>query len=433
MQIEVFLDGQWRHAADLAGAAGSRHGAVRLSYSPDYAADHLFASDLRALSVRLPVDFGEREYAIWPSFLIDLLPQGAARRRIERAASGKLTEWDLLRRGAFNPVGNLRVVPDELPPALPHAPFALEQMIRRADEFLDYAAGVGAAVTGATDTQGEAPKFWIVQDAHGNFYPDDGRCDEFAVKHFLLKFPVPEAGPNALRILRNEAAYQRVARAIGIRTTDDLPQYIDGALLVPRFDRRGQAGNVVRSGVESLYSVAGVVEPGQPLRHDQVLIELARVLTGFDHELREYVWRDLLNLALGNRDNHGRNMAILKDTDGTIRLAPIFDVGPSFLDARAITRVVRWDGEQQGRLDWSAIIDRIGIRAREANVSIDTQRLACALGDFGDVLHTLPQLLRDCDVDAEIIDQRAGNIEQLATKLAALPRSEMSGHAPSAP
>ncbi len=85
------------------------------------------------------------------------------------------------------------------------------------------------------------------------------------------------------------------------------------------------------------------------------------------------------------------------------------------------------------RIETFAIIDRLDIRAREANASIDTQRFACALGDFGDVLHTLPQLLSDCDVDEEIIDQRAGNIEQLATTLAALPRSERSGHAPSAP
>jgi serine/threonine-protein kinase HipA len=429
MRIEAYIGGRWRHCADLTGESGSRQRAVRLTYAADYAVEHLFASDLHALSARLPVDLGERQYAIWPSFLIDLLPQGAARRRLERVAGGELTEWDLLQRGAFNPVGNLRVIPDQTAPTLTHQPFALEQMTRRADEFLEYAAGTGAAVVGATDTQGEAPKFWVVQDSLGNWYPDDGRCDEFAAKHALLKFPVPESGHYSQIILRNEAAYQRVARQLGLRTTDEAPQFIDGALLVPRFDRRGSPGHVERLGVESLYSVAGVSEAGQSLRHDQALIELAQVLTDFEGELREYVWRDLFNLALGNRDNHGRNTAILKDTDGSIRLSPIFDVGPSFLDARAIVRVIRWDGEEPGRLDWRTVIDRIEIRAREADVKIDAQLLACAFGDFGEAMHKLPQLLSKNGVDDFIIEQRREDIDRLAKSLADLPSTRRSAHA----
>ncbi|HEY5754407.1 MAG TPA: HipA N-terminal domain-containing protein [Steroidobacter sp.] len=104
MKIEVYLEGQWQHCADLTGEPGNRQRQVRLTYDADYAAEHIFARDLRAVSVRLPVDFGERTCATWPAFLIDLLPQGAARRRLERAAETELSEWDLLQRGALNPV-----------------------------------------------------------------------------------------------------------------------------------------------------------------------------------------------------------------------------------------------------------------------------------------------------------------------------------------
>ena len=434
MRIEAYIDGQWAPCADLTGNDGNRQLPVRLSYTADYAANHLFANDHHALSVRLPVDFGERTYATWPAFLIDLLPQGAARRRLERVAGAELTEWQLSMRGAFNPVGNLRVLPDELPPPREHRPFTLLEMIRRGDEFLEYAAGVGAAVTGASDTQGEAPKFWVVQDKDGQWYPDDGGCDTFAVKHALLKFPVPEAGLNAQRILQNEAAYQRVAQRLGIRTTQELPQFIDGALIVPRFDRRVRAsGGVDRLGVESLYSLSGITESGQPLRHDQVIVEMAQVLTEFDAELREYIWRDLLNLALGNRDNHGRNTAILKDTDGTIRLAPLFDVGPTFLDARAITRVLRWDGEQPGQPNWQVILNRLDIRAHEAGIELDVQQVPIALGDFAASMHELPKLMRACDVDPLIIEQRLPEIERLARSISDYPRTEMSHDAPSPP
>jgi hypothetical protein len=52
-----------------------------------------------------------------------------------------------------------------------------------------------------------------------------------------LKFPVPESGEFARQILEHEALYQRVAQRIGLRVTQQLPEYVDGALLIPRFDR----------------------------------------------------------------------------------------------------------------------------------------------------------------------------------------------------
>ncbi len=38
-------------------------------------------------------------------------------------------------------------------------------MVSRGDSFIEYAHEVGATVAGATDTQGEAPKFWVVEAA----------------------------------------------------------------------------------------------------------------------------------------------------------------------------------------------------------------------------------------------------------------------------
>lgn len=295
-------------------------------------------------------------------------------------------------------------------------------MTQRGDEFLEYAAGTGAAVTGATDTQGEAPKFWVVQDASGQWYPDDGNCDAFANKFALLKFPVPEAGANAERILRHEALFQRVARRVGLRTTEELPEFVDGALLVPRFDRR-RTPQVERLGVESLYSVTGVADGArEPLRHDQVLFELAELLTSFDDELCEYVRRDLFNLAVGNRDNHGRNTAVLKDVDGTMRLAPIFDVGPSFLDGRAIARVIRWDGERASGHEWRTVLDRLNDRSADhrahgGGVQIDVTRIARCMHEFAEQIAQLPRVMAECEVDPAIIEQRQPEIDRLATSL----------------
>jgi len=81
----------------------------------------------------------------------------------------------LLERGAANPAGNLRVHPPRASAFRAHPGFALEQMIERGDAFIDYAYEVGATVAGSTDTQGEAPKFWVAQDLQGRWHPDNGQ------------------------------------------------------------------------------------------------------------------------------------------------------------------------------------------------------------------------------------------------------------------
>lgn len=423
MEIDIHLNGSWCSCAGIAlvdETQSSRRGSVTLKYQADYALENLHARDFRALSVRAPVDLGIRTLVRWPSFLIDLLPQGAARKRLERGLESPLSEWNLLERGALNPVGNLRMRPAAAPMRRNHPGFDLEDMIGRGDAFTDYAHEVGATVAGSTDTQGEAPKFWVVEDESGRWHPDDGYLGDIARRYALLKFPLPEAGQRATEILRHEAAYQRVAAQLGLRVTPQLPEFIDGALLIPRFDRQSTSQGETRFGVESLYSITGVLDSAQtPLRHHEALIALRGCLTDFDGEILEYFRRDLLNLAMGNRDNHGRNTAILKDTTGSIRLAPIFDFGPSFLDARAIVRSMHWDGEQSDRTNWNTVLSNLSTRFNDANLVLaNVSEIAKALGNFAQDLEKLPDLMRECGVADTIVEQRRAPIQALIYGLA---------------
>lgn len=128
--------------------------------------------------------------------------------------------------------------------------------------------------------------------------------------------------------------------------------------------------------------------------------------------------RDLLNLALGNRDNHGRNTAVLKDVDGSIRLAPLYDFGPSFLDGRAIARTLRWEGEEPGQRDWSHILRNLKTRFEEAQVDFQHwPSLTIAMRDFSRVIERLPALMRECGVAPYIMDQRRDDIARLAAEL----------------
>jgi serine/threonine-protein kinase HipA len=425
MDFEVHLGGTWHRCATvelLEEAQNSRNGPVRLQYEADYAVNHLGARDHRALTVRAPVNLRTRDLPHWPSFLIDLLPQGAARKRIERVNNSPRSDWVLLGLGAVNPVGNLRVRPAEERVHRTHPGFELRDMVSRGDEFVEYAHELGATVAGATDTQGEAPKFWVVEDEKGRWHPDSGALGFAVRRHMLLKFPVPEAGELAREILQHEALYQRVGQILGLRVTRQLPEFVDGALLIPRFDRLFLGGAELRLGVESLYSITGVLDSAaNSIRHHEVLIALANCLTGFESELWEYVQRDFLNLALGNRDNHGRNMAVLKNLDGTLELAPIYDFGPSFLDARAIARVIRWDGEEAGRRDWTHIVRNLQTRLEESGIELTNwPGLLQSMRGFADKLDRLPGLMRECGIAGHIIEQRLPEIERLAQDLRAL-------------
>jgi serine/threonine-protein kinase HipA len=422
MDFDIHLQGAWHQCASvnlLHEGEESRNARVLLQYEADYAVEHLGARDHRALTVHAPVDLGTRDLQNWPSFLIDLLPQGAARKRIERANSAALSDWALLGLGAINPVGNLRVRPREPRLQREHAGFELREMVSRGDAFVEHARELGATVAGATDTQGEAPKFWVVEDENGRWHPDSGALDFAVRRYMLLKFPVPEAGEFAKDILAHEALYQRVGQRLGLRVTQPLPEFVDGALLIPRFDRRFVNGAEIRLGVESLYSITGVLDSAATaIRHHDVLIALAGCATDFESELLEYLRRDLLNIALGNRDNHGRNMAVLKNSDGSLELTPLYDFGPSFLDARSIVRVIHWDGEAPGRRDWDRIIGNLATRLEEAGVVFKNwSALVGWMRGFAAKLDGLPTMMSACGVTLRIIQQRRQEIERLAAEL----------------
>ena len=83
-----------------------------------------------------------------------------------------------------------------------------------------------------------------------------------------------------------------------------------------RFDRQVSAQGIERSAVESIYSLAGVTVPGSRMDHVEVINLLTRLWIEAGQRVEipglvaEYLRRDLINLILGNSDNHGRITAI---------------------------------------------------------------------------------------------------------------------------
>jgi len=110
--------------------------------------------------------------------------------------------------------------------------------------------------------------------------------------------------------VRNEAAYMRVATALGIRAHADLPTFHGDVLLVPRFDRIASDWKVVRLHQESVASILRLSGFDLPPTLYEVVAGIRKVVTDPSAETLEFIKRDVLNLAMRNSVNRARNTAV---------------------------------------------------------------------------------------------------------------------------
>jgi len=417
--VQIFLDGRWKTAAvfepDARKLDKGIAGGGRLQYDIDYAVTYL-GNRAAELIPGLTVGFELFRFAQWPPFLVDLLPGGAGRRawlkRMQAENDGPQMDWHLLTKGAGTPPGNLRIAEAVLTPPPDHFKFGFPRrdIIEQRERFLDYAEERGAHVAGASSVQGEAPKYLIAEDHAGMFHAEGALPDEKIKQFWLVKFPRgSRTDQRNQQVLRNEASYLEVARKFGIRTGEPLV-YENDVLFVPRFDRKVSDGLVERLGMHSLYAVTNIPGFGATVRHDTYCLALAEVVADPVQELREYLRRDILNLALRNTDNHGRNTAVLR-TKGQVGLSPLFDFAPMFLDPEGIGRVSRWEDERPGNQpEWALICEKF----KNLMAPIETRTW---LADLGESVKRLPEIMQECHVDDEIIRRLTGWIGEVATGL----------------
>ena len=339
---------------------------------------------------------------------------------------------ELLARGTIAPVGNLRIkqsVPDHsVKKAIEERRFPLQSVVERQVDFLEYAQQMGAASGGATGAGGEAPKLllrltnddqvWIDTWQDENHRPD---------LPMLVKFPRGQRSTDDCDILRAEYHYYQELASLGVATIDtEQMRLVEGerypSLWLPRFDMQYLDGTWVRYGLESVYSLVGAA-PGTFLHHGETIRQLISLLRAqyrvqeqgavFDSErfTLEWVKRDLLNIAFGNSDNHGRNTALLKRPEG-IGLAPVYDFAPMKADPEGVTRTTQWGTplEVGGEYDWQGIADTL------ADV-IDPERVMEELRALALNLEGVDERLAARGVPARILDMPAVGLRTINTRL----------------
>jgi len=421
-EIEIFLDSAWHSAAtfqlkDTDERQKGYKGSGFFEYDLSYAYKHLNATAIDAVSGLYPVNFEIHTTTAWPSFLLDILPSGANRKYFLNELgipNNPNADWPLLLKGGGNPPGNIRIAQAAPVPAHEkiHKGFDFEDVVSRAEYFIEYAKQNNAPVEGSSGAQGEAPKFLLTQDKHGKFHADGALPDHLAHKHWLVKFP---RGKNQSDrdILRNENAYYKVARSAGLHVSPEIT-FASNALFIPRFDRKVTRQRVVRYGLESLSSLAGISDFGVTVAMEKLCAVLSRYSSAHTLDIKEFIFRDILNVALGNTDNHGRNSAVLKYLNGTIRLSPLYDFAPMFLDDQGIPRVCRWTGaESWGIPEWGKIAELL------KDVITDTAQLRSELSDFAEIINKLPEIMVNCGVDHWLIDKLEDRIDNVKRSLKA--------------
>jgi serine/threonine-protein kinase HipA len=291
---------------------------------------------------------------------------------------------------------------------------SLDDITQRSDEFLNHIALHAMLATGTTGVQGVAPKFLLTTDRHGRWFADMALPDELAHAHWLVKLPRGKSDEDR-SVLRNEAAYLRVADAVGLRCAH-APVLHGDMLFLRRFDRLVVPdGGVQRLHQESLASVVGQRGFGVAQSQQALLAGLRRVVTDPARETLEFIKRDVLNLALRNTDNHARNTAMQRTPEGIVQLTPLFDFAPMFKDPEVVPRSCHWrDKAGVRQADWRQVIEQLDVPDSERTA------ITAQLAEFAYTVARLDVTALDCGVEPDVIQACAKAIETQARQLADL-------------
>lgn len=150
-------------------------------------------------------------------------------------------------------------------------------------------------------------------------------------------------------------------------------------LVVERFDRVARDGRrIERLRQEDTAGALGVRPRDKYLTNAETGVTYQRIAGLLDafasqEDLRHLARLVTANVALGNADAHGRNYGLVPDPDGTVRLAPAYDV-VSTLAYGITAHAIAVDGAQQHeRLSTRRLLDEIttwGLPAREAETLV---------------------------------------------------------------
>ena len=346
-------------------------GAMGFRYDTDWLGNNGFA-----LSLTLPLTTAEfaPEDSVAHRFFANLLPEGGVRERIVRDLKIANSDFELLRAIGGECAGALTILPVERSPSddqryRPLTSEALSQLIARRGQVYASWPKPQRPRLSLAGAQDKCPV--LIRDGH-YFLPEA----EAPTTH-ILKFELPD--------YRHLPAFETftslLARQIGLPVVDIELRSIEKHRYaqIARFDRIWQADSksgvkvkrlhqedfcqALGYGYEKKYQDSGGPDFASCYR---MLLDIS---TDPANDALNLLRWQIFNVLVGNSDGHAKNLSLLYQADGGIRLSPFYDL----VCTRAIERIdhhLAFDvggqrnPRQISRKNWIKMADACDVNAR---------------------------------------------------------------------
>lgn len=315
----------WLYGLRIATIDADR-GRPRLTYTEEALSRYPPGTPL--LSLSLPVRAERYPQGVVRGYLDGLLLEGDARRRVARELGVRADDtYGLIGALGRDCAGALVIQPSSEPAPPPATTLGAERLDPSA--LAELVANLESAPLGVSgrvrvSLAGVQHKLLLTRLPDGSWgRPVDGTPSTHILKPEIASYPDTVA---------NEAFCMRLAAAIGMETEKVETSEISGRklLVVERYDRRCDGDGTVHRIHQEDFCQATGTPPSQKYQEDggPSLARIAGIVgQAASPESVERLLRAVtLNVVVGNGDAHAKNLSLLHEEDGRLRLAPAYDV-----------------------------------------------------------------------------------------------------------
>lgn len=298
-----------------------------------------------------------------PPWFSGLLPEGALRELVmQEMGPGDHDQFDLLTRLGADLPGAVLVTPETGAPRSA-GPLTIEPV-----EGLDATLPEGLVKFSLAGVQ---LKFAVVPDGERFTAPARAGSSRCILKVPSEQYPgLPEAEYAAMELARMIGVNAAACRLAPVDHVQGIPADLLGqgrfALVVDRFDR-GEHG--LRIHIEDAAQVVGAIGERKytMATTETVLNMIRRFSTDWRADALEGLRRVVVDVLIGNGDNHLKNWSFIYPGDGQIRLSPAYDIVPTVLyvprDKLALRMVGTHSFEQIGMKRIRRVAEFLGLDA----------------------------------------------------------------------
>jgi serine/threonine-protein kinase HipA len=320
----------WLYGIQIGVLSEPTYGKLRLDYAPE--AEERFGLGSSILSTSMPLDAQRRPRGDTVRGYFDaLLPEAEAKVHIEpRFGVRSGDDFGLLSAIGRDCAGAvvLQGLDDDPPGAggsiEPLADGELESLVRSLPD-----RPLGADDDMRVSLAGAQEKLLLTKTPDGRWArPLGGRPSTHILKPQDMRLDGYATG---------EAFCLRLAKDLGLTTVDAYVLDVAGrpTIAVTRYDRKETADGVVRIHQEDACQALAVDTTSQPARKYQAyggpsLRRFADLVASHQPaDRRKLLAITALNVVVGNADAHARNLSVLHPADGSVCLAPAYDITPT--------------------------------------------------------------------------------------------------------